>query len=135
MPKGQLSRAGLGKLWMHSLSSLLFRCFSSLTNIHTQLHSVGFINLYQFIFPRRFLPSTARLHRSTTRPLERPTSHIKVTRPPCLFWLLPWENVNRPATLIHYKNGRAAFNSGRVISVAASLPNNKANQLHCWSTI
>jgi len=31
--------------------------------------------------------------------LERTASHIKVTRPPCLVGLLPWENVNRSTTL------------------------------------
>ena len=42
-----------------------------------------------------------RPHQSIARPLERATSHIKVTRPPCLFQLPPWENVNRSTTLIH----------------------------------
>jgi len=28
-------------------------------------------------------------------------SHIKVTHPPCLFQLSPWENVNRSTTLIY----------------------------------
>jgi len=36
---------------------------------------------------------------TTARPLERAASHIKVTYPHCLFWLLPWENVNRLTTL------------------------------------
>jgi len=35
----------------------------------------------------------------TARPLERAASHIKVTSPHCLFWLLQWENVNRLTTL------------------------------------
>ena len=35
----------------------------------------------------------------TARPLERAASHIKVTSPHCLYWLLPWENVNRLTTL------------------------------------
>jgi len=57
---------------------------------------------YQF-FPFGFLQSTTCTlpHRSTTRPHERAASHIKVTRPPCLFRLLPWENVNRSTTLIY----------------------------------
>ena len=41
-------------------------------------------------------------HQSTARPLERSASHIKVTCPPCLFRLPPWENVNRPTTLIYH---------------------------------
>ena len=36
-------------------------------------------------------------HQSTARPLERAASHIKVTRPPCLFH----DPVNRSTTLIH----------------------------------
>jgi len=31
-------------------------------------------------------------HQSTKLPLEKVVSHIKVTRPPCLFWMLPWES-------------------------------------------
>jgi len=67
----------------------------------TSLHSIGFINYFCFFFliPRGFLQSTAWQHQSTTRPLERAVSHIKVTHPPCLLWLLPWENVNRSTTL------------------------------------
>jgi len=38
---------------------------------------------------------------TTKMTLERAASHIKVTCPPCLFWLLPWENVNRSTTLIY----------------------------------
>ena len=37
------------------------------------------------ISPKTILQSTARPHQSTARPLERAASHIKVTRPPCLF--------------------------------------------------
>ena len=66
----------------------------------------GFVCLFVFFLfffwsPRGFLQSTARPHPSTTRPLERAASHIKVTCPPCLFQLPPWENVNRSTTLIH----------------------------------
>ena len=42
----------------------------------------------------RFLQSTVQPHQSTEMALERATSHIKVTHPPCLFQLPPWENVN-----------------------------------------
>ena len=49
----------------------------------------------------RILQSTVWPHQSTTRPLVRAASHIKVTRPPCLFWFPPWEDVNRSTTLIH----------------------------------
>ena len=70
----------------------------------TSLNSIGFINSFRFFFLklRGFLQSTARPHQSTTRPLETATSHIKGTRPPCLFWLPPWENVNRSTTLVHH---------------------------------
>ena len=74
----------------------------------TSLHSIGFINSFLFFFfffflsPKRNLQSTARPHQSTARPLERAASHIKVTHPPCLFQLSPWENVNRSTTLIHH---------------------------------
>ena len=68
----------------------------------TSLHSIGFINLFVFyLSPKRILQSTVRPHQSTARPLERAASHIKVTRPPCLFRLPPWENVNRPTTPSH----------------------------------
>jgi len=40
-------------------------------------------------------------HQSTEMAPERATSHIRVTHPPCLFWLPPWENVNRSTTLIY----------------------------------
>jgi len=50
---------------------------------------------------RGYLQSTAWPHQSTEMALERATSHIKVTHPPCLFWLPPWENVNRSTTLIY----------------------------------
>ena len=33
--------------------------------------------------------------------LERTASPIKVTCPPCLFWLPPWEDVNRSTTQIY----------------------------------
>jgi len=33
--------------------------------------------------------------------LKGTASHIKVTHPPCLFQLPPWENVNRSTTPIH----------------------------------
>jgi len=70
----------------------------------TSLHSIGFINSFWFFFlsPKRVLQSTAWPHQSTARPLERAASHIKVTHPPCLFRLAPWENVNRSTTLINH---------------------------------
>jgi len=67
-------------------------------------------NLYQLFLgfcvvfllcPRGFLQSTTQLHQSTSRSLERATSHIKVTCPTCLFRLPPWENVDRSTTLIY----------------------------------
>ena len=45
------------------------------------------------------LQSTARPHQSTDLKLERAASRIKERSPPCLFRLLPWENVNRSITL------------------------------------
>ena len=63
----------------------------------TSLHSISFINSFRFFF---FL-SPKRILQSTARPLERAAIHIKVTRPPCLFRLPPWEYVNRSTTLLH----------------------------------
>jgi len=48
---------------------------------------------------RQFLQSTMWPHQSTEMVFERPASHIKVARPPCLFLLLLWENVSRSTTL------------------------------------
>ena len=48
-----------------------------------------------FVSAERFLQSTMQPHQSTKMALEWAASHIKVTRPPCLFWLPPWENVTR----------------------------------------
>jgi len=58
MPKGQLPRVGQRTLGCCSLSSLLFGCFSSPTNIHphssyshwtsTLLHSICFMNSFHF---------------------------------------------------------------------------------------
>jgi len=74
----------------------------------TSLHSISFINSFVFFFylffllsPKRILQSTAQPHQNTSRPLERAANHIKVTHPPCLFQLPPWENVNRSTTPIH----------------------------------
>ena len=53
--------------------------------------SVFFFNFYI----ERVFQSTAQPHQSTKMALERAASHIKVTHPPCLFQLPPWENVNR----------------------------------------
>ena len=89
-------------------STLTLASYSPWTS--TSLHSICFINSFHFLFcffvclfvsPRGFLQSTARPHQSTARPLQRATSHIKVTHPPYLFLLLPWENVNRSTTLIY----------------------------------
>ena len=110
IPKGQLSRVPWpGNSWMpftfqpalwvlqqpqkHS-HSLQLATYSLSTS--TSLHSIGFI--YSFS-PRGFLQSTTWPHQSTVRPLERAASHIKGTRPPCLFRLPPWENVNRSTTV------------------------------------
>ena len=98
---------GQGTLGCNSLSSLFFMRFSSPTNIHT--HSTNLVALNQHITTvnrlyqlfRGFLQSTVWPHQSTARPLERAASHIKVTRPPCLFQLPPWENANRSTTVIY----------------------------------
>ena len=75
-----------------------------LTN-HTELAhyyiQLALSTLHFFLSPRGFLQSTPRPHHSTARPLERATRHIKVTHPPCLFWLRSWENINRSTTLIY----------------------------------
>jgi len=56
--------------------------------------------LYQ-LFLFFLIHSTVRSHQSTEMVLERAASHIKVTRPPFLFRLLPWENVKRSTALIY----------------------------------
>jgi len=48
--------------------------------------------LFLFFFPS---PGVATATTSTKMTLERAASHLKVTHPPCLFQLPPWENVNR----------------------------------------
>jgi len=64
--------------------------------IHTQLayHYIQYALStlsFSFVSPRGFLQSAAWPHQSTKMVLERAASHIKVTRPPRLFWLPPWE--------------------------------------------
>jgi len=39
--------------------------------------------------------------RSTKMAPEMAATHIKVTRPPCLLWLLPCKNISRSKTLIN----------------------------------
>jgi len=41
-------------------------------------------------------------HQSTEMALERTASHINMTHLPCLFQLLPWENVNRSTTVCEW---------------------------------
>jgi len=66
----------------------------------TSLHSIGFINSFRF-FQEDFF-EVLRGH------IKAPPGHLKGLlatskgRPPCLFWLPPWENVNRSTTLIHH---------------------------------
>ena len=84
-------------------SLLLFGCFSGPTNIHTQhiTHSICFINSPFFFFLVFFFvffffkSKISSEHQNGTW-----KGHIKVTCPRCLFWLLPWENINRSTTLI-----------------------------------
>jgi len=76
---------------VHNPTWYISLVFSHSHSTSTSLHLMGFIKLNR----RGFLQSTTRPHQSTTRPLERATSHIKGTHPPCLFRLMPWENVNR----------------------------------------
>ena len=112
MLKGQLSRVPWpGNSLMpftFSLASAAPQTFTHTPSSYshstsTSLHSLGFINSFCFFFlsPRVFLQSTMQPHQSAAKPLERAASHIKVTCPPCLFWLPPWENVNQSTTLIH----------------------------------
>ena len=118
MPKGQLCRVPWpGNSGCHSLASLLFERFSSPTNIHiplscshwtsTSLHSICFINSFCFFLKfylssRGFLQSTACMATSkrckATWKDRRPH---QVTCPPCGFWLLSWEKVNRAMNLIN----------------------------------
>ena len=64
---------------------------------HTELtHHYGqYAWCWFFLSPRGFLQRTLWSHQSTDMALERATSHIKVTHLPCLFQLMPWENVDR----------------------------------------
>jgi len=65
----------------------------------TVLHSICFMISSRFSF---FLsPSTARSYQSTEMTFERAASNIKVTCPPCLFWLPSWEYVNQSTALIN----------------------------------
>jgi len=105
MPKGQFSRVPWpGNSWipfnfqpaLRVLQQPHKHSHSLQQAIHTQL---AFNSL--FLCPKGFLQSIMWRHQSTTRPLERAASHIKVTHPPCLFRLPSWENVNRSTTLIH----------------------------------
>ena len=55
---------------------------------------------YIQLFP--LFQSTVQPYQSTKMALERAASRIKVTCAPRLFWLLPWENVNRSTNLIKF---------------------------------
>ena len=96
-PKSQLVRN------IHTHSSQLFTLKLAHHYIQQALSTLSFFFWVVCFFfgPRGFLRSTTRPHQSTARPLERAANHIKVTHPPCLFRLPPWENVNRSITLIH----------------------------------
>jgi len=85
------------------LSSLLLGCFSSSTNIHQlAIHTESAHHYIQYdLGTLRFLQSTAATSKHQNDIWKGATSHIKVTRPPCLFQLPPWENVNRSTTLIY----------------------------------
>jgi len=54
---------------------------------------------------RKLGSQKVKVHQSTEMALERVTSHIKVTSPPCLFQLPPYENVkqlNNMSDVIYY---------------------------------
>ena len=92
----------------HSLhTELAYHCIMGSCRIQYALSTLVFFVVVVvffvclFVSPRGFLQSTTWPHQSTARLLERATSHIKMTHPPCLFRLLPWENVNRSTTLIY----------------------------------
>ena len=76
--------------------SLQLAIYSHGTKTHKSLHSIYWYMLYE-PFPcvcvcfssRVFLQSTTQPHQRPRITLERATSHIKVTCPPCLFQLLP----------------------------------------------
>jgi len=67
------------------------------------LHSIclSFVFFVFFFQEDSFKSGTTQSHQSTEMTLERTASHVKVTRPPCLFQLPPWEYVNRSTTLIN----------------------------------
>jgi len=103
MPKGHLSWPG--NSWipftfqpaLQALQQPHKHSYSLQLAIHTRsastlLHSKGFMISIFFLSPTGFLQSIAWSHQSTESALERATSHIKVTCPPCLFRLLSWEN-------------------------------------------
>ena len=56
-----------------------------------------FVVVVVILSPRGFLDSTVWPHQNIEMTVERATSPIKATHPPCLFWL---GNVNRSTTLI-----------------------------------
>jgi len=68
---------------------------------HSTSTSLFFMSSFSFLFvsARGFLQSIVQPHQSTEMTLERTSSHIKVTCPPCLFRLPPWENENRSIIL------------------------------------
>ena len=109
MPKGLLSKVPWPRELLDDIQ------FSSPTNTPhgNQLVSFNYqsttltmlyeLFLWLFFFLFFFLKSkriSAWPHQSTIVILVRTASHIKVTRPPCLFQLLTWENVNRSVTLV-----------------------------------
>ena len=102
MPKGQLSRVPwpgnsqmLFTFLPASAAPQAFKLTPASYSHQTSTSLATFNMLYELFFfkSKRILQSTTH---STKVTLERDPSHIKVTHPPCLFWLLPWENVNNP---------------------------------------
>jgi len=75
-----LEYLGQGTLGFYANSRLAFRHFQ-------QPHK------YSYFKSKRISSSTAWPYQSTETTLARAASHSKVTYPPCLFWLPPWENV------------------------------------------
>ena len=67
--------------------------------LHTQIanHHIQWARKSFYFFKvGGFLQSSAQPHESGPIPLQWAAGHIKGTHPPCWFWLLPWESVNKP---------------------------------------
>ena len=88
----------LGALLAPQTFLLTAASYSHSTSSAVQLFPFSFFFLLLCV--RGFLPSIA-WPRQNMEALERVASHVKVTFPPCLFRLPPWENVNRSTTLIY----------------------------------